>query len=307
MARKKAGKNARERGIERAGRASKASAIVVALCALIAAAPAAAAGSCHRGAPGVAARASAGQSQGQSLTERLAALGVVVADGALSADAVVDAGAGEWLRLRTDGTFALGPAYGGLARVSGTFSIEVADENLLVASLDVGGAPLGVYVTPDLLSEEGVVAEFEDPADAYGLAPVKLVAPEQAAVAGSPVGAVASPVPIPVPLPPKRGRKYCVCIFKLPDGTHDFNTTCSVFDCDLGSRCQGDAGQEGATGQGSELGEGTGVAAASAKVAGRCQWYEVKDDSGDSRIALLLALLGLGLGLVWVRRARRAS
>jgi len=96
------------------------------------------------------------------------------------------------------------------------------------------------------------------------------------------------PVPLPVPEFPKKGNRYCVCLYRLPNGTHGGAAECSIFDCDMGNPCSADIGNPPVT------------------YGGRCRWIKVNDDgtAGFASAAFIGAAGAIGAGVLVLRRRR---
>lgn len=220
-----------------------------------------------------------GQPGNTGLLQRLSSWGVPMNENGLFADAVVDLGDGMTALLDAD-QFVEIIAADGTVLASGFAVFDQIDNDEVKGWLiDLDGNAVDFTITPrhGMGSTWGFLVQSEEAMGQLTVWFDYFVAQAQnqnPLLTGTPI---VIPDVIPDIRPPRRGRRYCVCVYQLPDLTHTYAVKCSVMDCDLGGSCihtePGDGGQT---------------------FRGRCGWHE-----GDAG-AFFPVLAGMTVGLASV-------
>jgi len=237
-----------------------------------------------------------GHPGGIGLLQRLSSWGVPINEGGFFEDAVVDLGDGMTALIDADQFVEIIDA-GGDVLISG-FAVfgQITNDGVSGWLVDLDGNTVDFSISPrhGMGSTSGFLVQSEE---AMGLLTVWFdyfaagIQVQDTIQAGIP-SLIPDVIPdiIPDIRPPRRGRRYCVCAYQLPDLTHTYVVKCSVMDCDLGNSCiHTEPGENGAT------------------YRGRCGWHEAPADAGFLFPAVAGMTCGLAAFGIAYRRRRLAN
>jgi len=206
-----------------------------------------------------------------TLLERMEWMGFIpLASGLPSRQVRLDIGENEFMTIGADGAFALHVGGSTAPLMTGLLLPTSHDDQHFTAVIAPHRGPtIRTELTPWPGSPTGIIVRTTD---LSGTSPVTppLIIDDFPGEETMGIGDLPISENVPIVTPPRRGRRYCVCLYELPDiHTTDYAVICSVFDCDNGKRCTPEPG-----------------------IHGRCMWVRgTTDDVGNPWIAVLSVIV----------------